>query len=106
MATEPNSLWMAEIEFRSSHARAFGETPEAAVKALTESWREYCRKIDRGDPNLISECREDVNIERCDSGRGYIIGVVDAFWHDVSIDSSDKRFDALFKIEADPAPSM
>jgi len=100
------SLWIAEAEFRSTRSRGFGETPEEAVKCLINRWQEYCHRTGGGDPNMILAWRDSIQIARCDSGTGYVIGGVDSFWHDVMLDASNSRFDDLFELQSEPAPNV
>jgi hypothetical protein len=105
MAKASDALWIAEIEFPNADARAFGKTPEDAVKALIASWTKYA-KMAQADPELIIECRDEVTINRCDPGRGYVIGGTDHLWHDVTVNSNDARFDDLFEPKRTKSPSM
>jgi hypothetical protein len=98
-----DTVWSVNIKFGIFEARGLGETPDEALKAIIHSWREYCSKIGRGDPEMIGKLRKEIVIERLDVGRGYIFGVLDSFEPDVRFDPTDARFDDLF--DADYAPT-
>lgn len=101
-----SSLWMAEVEFMSSQARAFGDSPESALETLVKSWKAYCQKIGRGDPDLMNEYRDSIHVMKCDADKGYVLGVVDSFWHDEVFNASDERFDGFFTTEDAPKLSI
>lgn len=98
-----DNFWIAEIETRHTSSRAFGSTPEHAVEALLELWRDDWASRSGADPDYLVEYRDDIEVSAFQLGGAYLKGGDDNSWHKEVIRGSDQRFDRILT-SANPKP--
>lgn len=96
-------MWIAEIETRHTKSRGFGASPEEAVQALVDLWRDKWVPQSEADPDYLHEYRDDISVNPFALGTAYLIGPGDDLWHKKGVRGSDSRFDGLLA-PLSPAP--
>ena len=93
-----NSIFVADFETRNFTFQAFGDTPETAVAALIETWKDHCRRR-QANADLPLEYRGDIMVREVFLGKGYTDGEPDSSGYTGNGDHP--RFDAILKALAD-----
>lgn len=96
------NLWIAELETRHTKSRGFGETPEAAVQAMLDMWRDKWVPQSDADPDYPIEIRDEIEVSQFRIGEAYLLGPTDHLWHKTLYRGSDSRFDSILVPRAAP----
>ncbi|MBY3433174.1 hypothetical protein HFN89_03125 [Rhizobium laguerreae] len=86
------TLWFASVDTGYHQVHAFGITPEAAVKALAETWAEHAEP-EGVDVGLLGHYRDSIEVAPVTLGRGYAKGTGDRLWYTGVLGGDDVRFD-------------
>jgi hypothetical protein len=88
-------LWMVEFETGNSRTIGFGDTKENAIKTFLETFKKSMVRHG-GDPLLVMEARDSIEMMTVCPGFGGSMGGTDAMWFEnVTLDLPE--FDELFE---------